>query len=798
MNRIRQTLALFLCAVATMSTAQNHPESPILAPYFHIPGTDESADLMPIKSISAKVSIAGMIADVTLTQTFVNLGNQSIEATYVFPGSTKAAVYSMEMNIGERKIKAEIAERKRAREKYKRAKRNGQRSSLLEQNRPNVFQMSVANIMPGDTIQTTLSYTELLSPEDGKYEFVLPTTVGPRYSTQTLANASPGDKWVSNPYLTQSVAPNYLIDINVTLSAPVPIQEVRSASHPVKVDFTSARNCQLALTPSAQYQGDRDFVLEYFLQGKHVETGILTYKDGDENFFMMTVEPPQNVTPEQIPPREYVFVVDVSGSMHGFPLNVAKRVMKNLLPSLQPQDRFNVVLFEFGSQKLFPQPVPANESNVSKALSLLGSSSGGGGTNLYEALEGVILEEPSTPFARSVVVITDGFIHAEREVFELIRGNLDETNVFAFGIGTAVNRYLIEGIAHAGKGEPFVVTSSGFAKEKAEQFIEYINKPALTNISIDFGSNDVYDLSAERIPDVFANRPVTVVGKYRGELTDDIQLTGYAASSPYIATASTSGKTEDLTALRFLWARDRVKNLIDYHAPTKARRQEVLSLGLKYSLLTEYTSFVAVDAEVVNGNQTLTSIKQPLPLPAGVSNSAVGGRINTTGAVSRAAGTNSIVDILIPGKSINFANDRFVLRWKPLVEGPYTVTVKNIFDDMIYSAETEDSAIWLDINDFKANPSGMFIITVSAAGHEERSEDYGFKHLPGSVSQLLPQPTDQRAVAFYTNLALQYDAQGLIVDAMSACEMGMEHYPDDEELKELYDRILINNGIGKF
>ena len=203
---------IMVMPVLTTNTAQTqvfteHEEENTLSPYFMIPDGDPATDKIPLLSTSADVKIAGVIADVTITQVYKNEGERPIEAIYVFPASTRAAVYYMQMTIGERKIVAKIEERKKAREAYEEARNNGQSASLLEQERPNVFTMNVANIMPGDKILVEMSYTELLIPEGGVYEFVYPTVVGPRYSNNMEDLASNTDNWIRNPYTPEGEAP---------------------------------------------------------------------------------------------------------------------------------------------------------------------------------------------------------------------------------------------------------------------------------------------------------------------------------------------------------------------------------------------------------------------------------------------------------------------------------------------------------------------------------------------------------------------------------------------------------------
>ncbi|NTV44000.1 MAG: trypsin, partial [Syntrophobacteraceae bacterium] len=219
-----------------------------LSPYFFVKSDDPSVDQLPLKSTSAVVEIAGVIADVTVTQVYKNEGKRPLEAIYVFPASTKAAVYGMKMTIGERTVIAQIQKRDEARAAYEQAKKEGKSASLLEQQRPNVFQMNVANILPGDEIKTELRYTELITPAEGVYEFVYPTVVGPRYSNQPSATAPPSEKWVQNPYLHSGEAPPYTFDIKVRLSAGVPIQEMTCTSHKTDIQYEDPASVSVQLS----------------------------------------------------------------------------------------------------------------------------------------------------------------------------------------------------------------------------------------------------------------------------------------------------------------------------------------------------------------------------------------------------------------------------------------------------------------------------------------------------------------------------------------------------------------------
>jgi Ca-activated chloride channel family protein len=523
---------------------------------------------------------------------------------------------------------AKIRERQQAAREFEAARTEGKSASLLEQSRANVFSMKVANVMPGDTIEVELRYTELLVPADRVYEFVYPTVVGPRYSERRESQAAPADEFVSAPYTRQGEPPHSDFHLDAAISTGVPLQELSSPSHRVVVRSEATGRAAIALADSERFSGNRDFILRYRLAGDEIASGLLLYQGKDENFFLLMAQPPQMVEPNEVPPREYVFIIDVSGSMFGFPLDTAKALMRDLAGVLRPTDSFNVLVFAGGSETFARASVAATRANLNRALAFIGGQHGGGGTRLLPALQEAVALPRQQGTSRSVVLITDGYIDAEAEVFDFVRGQLDDVNFFAFGIGPGVNRLLIEGVARAGLGEPFVVTNDTEAPAAAARFRRYIDSPVLTGIKVGINGFDAYDVEPESIPDLFASRPIVMFGKWRGNPTGTIEISGttgrgaYHASVPVAATQS----QDSHAALRYLWARTRIAELSDFGpvTPSEERIAEITSLGLAYNLLTRYTSFIAVQEIVRRTTDDAASVDQPLPLPAGVSDSAIG------------------------------------------------------------------------------------------------------------------------------------------------------------------------------
>ncbi len=610
------------------------PRQKTESPYFFVKSDSPDVDRLPLKGTDVDVRISGVIADVTVTQTYRNEGQRPIEAKYVFPGSTKAAVGGLTVRLADRLITAQIREKQQARIEYETAKQEGKTAALLEQQLPNVFQMNVANILPGDDVKVELRYTELLVPQGGNYQFVFPTVVGPRYNSPQSENAQA--KWVTQPTLRADVAPSTSFKMKVAIDTPMGIKEVRSLTHAIDVKTSDeARHADVALRADGRPLDNRDVVIDYRLAGEKIESGLMLYKgngDGAENFFLAMVEPPKSVAATAISPRDYIFVVDISGSMHGFPLDTAKTVLERLIGGLRPSDTFNVLLFSGSNRMLNDHSVPATRANIEQALATIKNYNGSGSTELIPALKRVYAEPKAANVSRSIVVVTDGYVTVEREAFDVVRKNLDKANLFSFGIGSSVNRHLMEGLARAGMGEPFIITDPVQAPEQAARFRRMIESPVLTNVHATFGGLDVYDVEPQQLPDVLGERPVIVFGKWRGEARGGVTIAGQSANGPWKQELRIGGRTaQNASALRALWARHRIAALSDQEALAAGDRykQAITDLGLKYSLLTQYTSFIAVD-KVVRNTAGSDSVNQPLPLPQGVSENALGAEVPST------------------------------------------------------------------------------------------------------------------------------------------------------------------------
>ncbi|MDB4982170.1 MAG: von Willebrand factor type like domain [Myxococcales bacterium] len=630
---------LYLATSPTDSVDVDAAADRSLAPYLYVAGGDPTTERLPLKETSAHVDVSGVIAHVAVKQVFENGGAKPIEAVYVFPASTRAAVHGMRMKIGGRLVEARIDRRATARQTYETARAQGKRTSLLEQERPNVFTMNVANIMPGDRIEVQLDYSELLVPVNATYEFVFPTVVGPRYTGGADAQK---DKWMANPHLPAGAPSPVAFGIEVHLETGVGLKEVTSPSHAIDVAYASTNSADVKLRASQGAEGNRDFVLRYRLAGDEIETGMLLSPRGagGEGYFALMIEPPRRPTPSQIPGREYIFLLDVSGSMHGFPLDTAKALMHKLLTQLRPSDHFDVALFSGANFVMSPSgSVPATAANIRDALELIERQHGGGGTELMGGLRAAYaVPRQGRAISRSVVVVTDGYVGVEAEAFRFVREHLDDANLFSFGIGSSVNRALIEGLARAGRGEPFVVLKPEKAEAEADRLRTYIEQPVLTHVTVAFEGFHTTEVSPQKVPDLLARRPVVLFGKYQGEPGGQVRVSGFAGGgAPFsqVLPVHASDAHARNEALRWLWARSWVATLEDelHLGGGQPVEDAITDLGLRHSLLTPFTSFVAVDREIANHAGQPETVRQPLPMPEGVSNLAVGEQQRSAGSV---------------------------------------------------------------------------------------------------------------------------------------------------------------------
>lgn len=597
----------------------------------------------PLKTTQVEADITGFVSRVRVTQVFANPLNEKIEAVYVFPLPVMAAVDDMEIKIRERTVKGKILRREEARTLYEAAREQGQVAGLLDQERPNIFTQAVANIPAGEEVRITISYVETLKYEDGTYEFSFPTVVGPRYNPRpTNPNNSsmtgvPDRKRITPPVMRRGTRAGHDISLDINLEAGMAIEAVESKSHRIEVARTSDSSARVSLKKEREIP-NRDFVLRYRVAGQKLNDALLVHRrDANKaGFLTFILQPPARPSAEDITPKEIVFVLDTSGSMTGFPIEKAKEAMRLALANTNPRDTFNLITFAGDTRVLFSQPVAPTSDNIQRAQEFLNAQTGGGGTEMMRAIRAAL--EPSTAqrngsnAVRIVCFMTDGYVGNDMEIISEIQKN-KQARIFSFGIGNAVNRYLLDKMAEEGRGEVEYVSLTDDGSLAARRFHERVQSPLLTDIELEWRGIEVTDVYPRRTPDVFSAKPIILTGRYTRAARGSLIVIGKTASGDYrreIAVELPSSEPRH-DSLASIWARRKVDDLMNRDLAGIQRGQaqqsvkdEIVQLGLDYRLLTQFTSFVAVEEMVVTEPGTPPRrIDVPVELPRGVSNAAL-------------------------------------------------------------------------------------------------------------------------------------------------------------------------------
>jgi Ca-activated chloride channel homolog len=615
-----------------------------------VDATGKAKSTCPLKHTDVKAEISGFISRVVVTQQFQNPFQEKIEAVYTFPLPQNAAVDDMTMIVGDRTVRGKILLREEAQAVYDAAKSSGQVASLLDQERPNIFTQSVANILPGEQVKITISYVETLSYVNGAYEFVFPMVVGPRYIPGDAKPASQGNGFAPDTNgvpdasrITPKAAPpgmrsGHDISLEVALDAGLIIDKIDSKTHPTDIQRPDAHSARLRLKDEETIP-NKDFILRYDVAGQAIQDALLTHRSDKGGFFTLTLQPPERVTAADVTPKELVFVLDTSGSMQGFPIEKAKETMKLALDSLYPSDTFNLITFAGDTRILFPQPVPATRANLNKAQAFLRASSGDGRTEMMKAIKAALDASDDQSHVRIVCFMTDGYVGNDMEIVSEVQKH-PNARVFSFGIGSSVNRFLLDKMAEAGRGEVEYVGLNDDGSAAARRFHERVRNPLLTDISIDWNNLPVADVYPQRIPDLFGAKPLVIKGRYTSAGRGMIRLKGKMAGGDFVRDIPVdfpeTMASHDVLAP--LWARARIDDLMGQDllgAQAASMRQDlkdtITQLGIEYRLMTQFTSFVAVEETVVTDGGKPRRIDVPVEVPEGVNRTTVYDSVTPTG-----------------------------------------------------------------------------------------------------------------------------------------------------------------------
>lgn len=605
----------------------------------------------PVVSTEVGLRVTGVLLRGRVVQRFVNPTDRWLEGVYVFPLPAGAAVDHLDLRVGERVLEGRIQEREEARREYAVARREGRRASLLEQERPNVFTVSVANLGPGETVEVALEYQELLRFADGGFRLRVPTVVGPRYvpgiggfvreasftGRAEAAVARTAAARVTPPVLHPSDDPGSPLRLTVELDAGVPLAHVGSPSHVVWVEERGPGRRRVETRDLA----DRDFVLDWRPEAGAVPRVALFSEPADEGgaYLLLLALPPQAEAAPRLD-REIVFVIDVSGSMGGESIRQARAALRFALERLRAGDRFNVIAFADRPRLLFDRAVPADTANLARARAFVEGLRADGGTEMLSALEAALRSDGGAGAVRQVVFVTDGSIANEEALFAAIRRDLGRSRLFTVGIGSAPNGHFLERAARHGRGTHTFVASPAEVELRMGELLRKLESPVLSDLAIHW--NDAVEAWPARVPDLYAGEALAVTARIP-RFVGDVVVTGRRGGRPFESRLALEPGAPG-RGIGVLFARRaieaRMEALVAGADPAAVRR-DVVAIALRHHLVSRWTSLVAVDVTPARPEgEGLQQAAVPVSLPAGQDPVKVGvlPRAGTAGPLLRLMG----------------------------------------------------------------------------------------------------------------------------------------------------------------
>jgi len=567
----------------------------------------------PALETDVVIKVSGMVLRTTVSQKYYNASDKWMEGVYTFPLPENAAVDYMKLVIGERIIEGQIKERGEAKKIYEQAKQEGKKASLVEQERPNIFTTSVANIAPGEKISVTIEYQQEVKYDNGKFSFRFPMVIGTRYIPGSPAGSAPeGEGWapdtdsvpdasrITPPVRHPSEGEINPVRITVLLDAGIPLKEIRSLYHEVDIDDDGGTVYTISLEDD-ETPANKDFALEWIPEeNDQPHASVFLEGASGKKFALIMVIPPA-VDPEDVEriPKETVYILDRSGSMEGTSIIQAKKALQKAIDSLYPEDTFNIISYSDNADILFPACKPADEEKIAQAKRYVENVQADGGTEMMTALRLAFVGDAQPGRLRQVIFITDGNVGNETALFEYIKANLADRRLFTVGIGSAPNSYFMTKAAEEGKGSYTFIGNLNEVEAKMSELFAKIENPMLKDIAVNWG-NSGPDIYPSRIPDLYSGEPVVVVAMFGSEVPATMNITGLKGSEKWNSKIDLLDASEG-SGIAKLWAKRKINSLMDEYQQSndEMKKSEIVNTALAYGLVTRFTSLVAVDVTPV-------------------------------------------------------------------------------------------------------------------------------------------------------------------------------------------------------
>lgn len=602
---------------------------------------------IPLLNTDVEMHVSGMIVRSHVKQSFKNESNEWVEGIYVFPLPEQSAVDHMRMYLNDRIIEGMIEEKQEAKRIYDHAKREGRKAALIEQERPNLFTNSVANIGPGETIIIEIEYQQVLRYDQDQFSLRFPMAVTPRYIPGKPIIESihlDGGGWAGNtdqvkdasritPPVYEGAGEINPVSIRIELDAGFPLKDIKSSYHAIRQQKLADDKIEITLQEKS-IASDRDFELVWLPEvGYAPKAAVFNQQINGENYQLLMVMPPHqmNSNPQTLP-REVVYVIDTSGSMSGVSIDQAKNSLLMALDRLHPVDRFNIIQFNSMTDHLFSQVRMATPGNLQHARQYVKQLQADGGTEMAPALRAALKDQTESQYVRQVVFITDGSVGNEKSLFDIIKQQLGQTRLFTIGIGSAPNSYFMRKAAQFGRGTFTYISDIGEVNEKMTELFSKLENPVMTNITVDFPDGVDVDALPVRIPDLYQGEPVIMAIKTAKPL-HQMTVNGIRQSAPWQATLNLQ-QGQEAPGISQFWARSKIAALMDsiHEGADKDKvREAVVKVALNHHLVSQYTSLVAVDITPTRPQaEMLASHNLPVNLPRGQNFQKIFGRLPQT------------------------------------------------------------------------------------------------------------------------------------------------------------------------
>ena len=599
--------------------------------------------IAPTVDTDVEMKVSGMVVRSKVVQTFKNPDDFWVEGVYVFPLPENAAVDHMRMRIGERIVEGVIKEREAAKKTYAKAKREGKKAALMDQERPNVFTNSVANIGPHESVTIEIEYQQTVQYEqqngEGKFELRFPLTMTPRYipgtpiqqtqnqqtssheeyqqpaqavhykesidgftntgwamDTDVVPDASRITPPVYSPSYTENNDTNP-VSIKVELNAGFPINQVNSPYHDIHTSRPGEGHAVVQLAQGT-VPADRDFNLTWTIDSGYSPKAALFSEEveGEMYNLIMVMPPTDGVGGTQHLAREVIYIIDTSGSMGGTSIQQAKSALKMALSRLRAIDSFNIIQFNSVTHSLFSQAQTANQSNINRAIRYVNDLYATGGTEMYPAISQALHQTSDEQRVRQVIFLTDGSVGNETQLFELIKQQLGNSRLFTVGIGSAPNSFFMTRAAEFGRGTYTFIGSASEVQTKMQDLFTKLETPVLTDLNVSFPDDVKVEIWPNRVPDLYLGEPVIIAAK-TSHFDGDIQISGQRANTTWQVDLPLVGGQQG-NGVAPLWARAKIKALMDSlieGANKDVVKKEVIDVALQHHLVSKYTSLVAVE-----------------------------------------------------------------------------------------------------------------------------------------------------------------------------------------------------------